>query len=372
MTTVHRWLSQPLPDDVARAIDRLASTEDVVRVAIMPDVHLAEDVCVGTVVATRHSILPSAVGGDIGCGMAAIRFEGDAGLLADERAAAAVLHGLAQAIPAARHHTPPDLPAELLDASLGAPALDTLRRREGRYEFATLGRGNHFVELQADEEEGLWLMLHSGSRAMGPAIREHYTRYARETSTGLRVLEAESDVGRAYLHDLAWALAWAEASRRAMLEAAADVLARVLGVATQPAMLVTCQHNHVRREEHFGETLWVHRKGAISADVGERGVIPGSMGTPSHHVVGRGAPDALRSASHGAGRVMSRTEARRRVGRRDFERALHGVWFDHRLADRLRDEAPAAYKDLRGVMRAQQLLVRVERTLRPLLSYKGT
>jgi tRNA-splicing ligase RtcB (3'-phosphate/5'-hydroxy nucleic acid ligase) len=134
---------------------------------------------------------------------------------------------------------------------------------------------------------------------------------------------------------------------------------------------VSCNHNHVRRETHFGELLWVHRKGAMSAADGEPGLIPGSMGTHSFHVEGRGCEDALASSAHGAGRRLSRADARRRLSARDVTRELRGIWFDHRLAQRLREEAPSAYKDVNGVLRAQHALVRIVRTLRPVLSFKG-
>jgi tRNA-splicing ligase RtcB len=146
----------------------------------------------------------------------------------------------------------------------------------------------------------------------------------------------------------------------------------VLDCSPEPATLITCNHNHVRRELHFGEELLVHRKGAIHVSPGGAGIVPGSMGSPSFHVEGRGCPDALDSSAHGAGRLLTRTEARRSVSRRDLARQMHGVWYDHRIEDRLRDEAPAAYKDIGSVMRAQSALVRIVRRLEPLLSYKAT
>ena len=142
--------------------------------------------------------------------------------------------------------------------------------------------------------------------------------------------------------------------------------------APEPETLVTCHHNHVRREVHGGEELVVHRKGAIHVPAGELGIVPGSMGSPSFHVAGRGCPEALDSSAHGAGRLLSRTDARKSVSVRDLERQMQGVWFDHRAADRLRDEAPSAYKDVTAVMRAQRDLVRIVRRLEPLLSYKAT
>lgn len=156
-----------------------------------------------------------------------------------------------------------------------------------------------------------------------------------------------------------------------MVRAVRGVLERVLGVHADEASYVSCHHNHVRRETHAGEELWVHRKGAISALGGEPGLVPGSMGSASFHVEGRGNIEALASSAHGAGRRMSRMEARRRLSGRDVQRELRGIWFDHRLASALRDEAPSAYKDIERVLRAQHDLVRIVRRLRPVLCFKG-
>ncbi len=366
--TLRMWLAQPLPREVAAAIERLAQSEDVAHVAIMPDVHLAEDVCIGTVVATRSRLFPAAVGGDIGCGMAAVRFGADARI--DERQAARLLAGLYRAVPTVRHAHKQDLPAALTDRRLSDPSLDRLAARDGAVEFATLGRGNHFIEFQRDAENRLWLMLHSGSRAMGQAIRDFHLRRAWRGG-GPSFLDADSEDGRAYLGDLQWALAYADESRRAMVGAIAGIVAQVLGASAEESSFISCHHNHVGAEEHLGERLWVHRKGAIRAREGEPGIVPGSMGTESYLVEGRGVAESLCSTSHGAGRAMSRSEARRRITVRAFEGELRGVYYDHRLGERLRDEAPSAYKDVRAVLRAEAELTRIERVLRPVLSYKG-
>jgi tRNA-splicing ligase RtcB len=361
----------PLGRDVATALDRLSRGTDVVQIAVMPDVHLAADVCIGTVVATTHALYPNAVGGDIGCGVAALAFDVEAARIGNARTAAAILAGLYRAVPVIRHvrGRAPDWPASL--GALSAPALAGSRTRETARQLGTLGRGNHFVELQADEEGRLWLMLHSGSRGIGQAIRDHHLAAAVPGANGLRFLDAESPRGREYLHDVAWALAYADASRRAMVAAVCQLLEDVLGAAADEATYASCDHNHVRREEHGGAALWIHRKGAIRAASGTAGLIPGSMGTHSFHVTGRGHEGALCSSAHGAGRRLSRTDARRSVSVRDVHRQLHGVWFDHRQAASLREEAPAAYKDVDTVMRAQRDLVRIVRRLRPILSFKG-
>ena len=360
---VTRWLAEPLPAEVAAALERLARADDVVRVAVMPDVHLAAEVCVGTVLATRRLVYPAAVGGDIGCGVAALGFEAALGRLS-VREAARVLEGLARAVPPRRQRAAAPLPHGLEAAPLSHPRLQAARRRDGRREFATLGSGNHFVELQSDDEERLWLMLHSGSRALGPAIRDHHVAGAH----GLVALDGAA--ADAYLADAAWAVRYAAASRRVMLERAAGVVSELLGVQPDAATVVDCDHNHVRLEQH-GEPLLVHRKGAARAGPGEPGLIPGSMGSWSYHVEGRGVAAALGSSSHGAGRALSRGEARRVIGPAELRRQMRGVFFDPRLEQALCDEAPGAYKDITAVMRAQRELVRIVRRLRPLLSYKG-
>jgi tRNA-splicing ligase RtcB len=370
---VRSWAGGPLDRDVETAIERLARGDDVRRIAVMPDVHLAADVCIGTVVATSHTLYPNAVGGDIGCGVAALAFDCEAARLDDERAAAAVLAGLYRAIPLTRHgrKRAPGLSPELTERVLSAPALETLKSRHGALQVGSLGRGNHFVELQAGSEGRLWLMLHSGSRGIGQAIRDHHLARCVTGRSGLRHLDATSPEGVDYLADMAWAVDYAEWSRRTMVAAVCEVVKEVLGSEPDDGSHISCNHNHVRRETHEGEAFWVHRKGAISAAAGEPGLVPGSMGTHSFHVEGRGCAAALCSSAHGAGRRLSRTDARRRLSAKDVTRELRGVWFDHRLAAGLREEAPSAYKDLDAVLRAEHDLVRITRRVRPILCFKG-
>ncbi|MEM7157316.1 MAG: RtcB family protein [Myxococcota bacterium] len=372
-TEVHQWVAEPLSADVKQAIDRLARDEDVHRVAVMPDVHLSKEVCVGVALATRRTLCPAAVGGDIGCGMAAVAFEAPAELLADAAHAAALLEGLYETVPIMRHRRSAgvQLPASLAERTLSDAALEATKEREAALQFGTLGRGNHFVELQADDAGGLWLMVHSGSRGMGQAIRQAHERKGRRNRAGITVLEADSDAGRAYLSDLEWALDYAARSRERMVARVAEVLAARFGVRAREDSTVACHHNFVRRETHEGQALWVHRKGAISARAGELGIIPGSMGTASFHVEGRGCTAALCTSSHGAGRAMSRSVARRRITGAQLSDAMEGIWFDRRLSRRLLEEAPGAYKDIGQVMRAQRDLTRAIRRLTPLLVFKG-
>ena len=370
---IRTWLAEPLSHDVSETIERLRRAPDVEQIAVMPDVHLAADVCVGVVVATSHLIYPQAVGGDIGCGMLAVAFDVEAAAIQDPGIAGRVLAELGRAVPARRRNRREALapPSDVTSATLSHPSLEAIRRHEEPIAFATLGSGNHFIELQSDEDGRLWLMVHSGSRGIGPAVRDHHMARGDDVGGGLRALDVTSGQGARYLSDADWARRFADASRRAMAEDVGTVVESALGARLCWETVVTTDHNHVSLERHGGRALWVHRKGAMPAGLGQPGVLPGSMGSASFHVEGRGHEAALCSSAHGAGRALSRTAARAKVTDRDFRRQMKGVWYDFRLSERLRDEAPAAYKDIKAVLRAQRDLVKVTRVLRPVLNHKG-
>jgi tRNA-splicing ligase RtcB (3'-phosphate/5'-hydroxy nucleic acid ligase) len=341
--------------------------------AVMPDVHLASEVCIGTVVATSGILIPHAVGGDIGCGMAALAFNRSASLLKHRKAAEELLVNLQARVPIMRQSR--DRVRELTNAlktvPLSIPALSKISERDGRWQLGTIGRGNHFLEFQEDDDGGLWLMVHCGSRALGQAIAVHHLSCALTTPTGVSYLDADSPEGHAYLNDVQWARAYAEWNRRCILESVEALMQELFGMEAIPDTMITCDHNHVRLETHFGQAVWVHRKGAIEASEGKPGIIPGSMGSYSYHVAGRGEPQSLCSSSHGAGRAMDRSKARHAVNVHEFHKQLKGIWFDPRLAVRLRDEAPSAYKNIQEVMGAQRDLTRIVRRLRPVLCHKG-
>ncbi|MBV8728632.1 MAG: RtcB family protein [Acidobacteriia bacterium] len=339
----------------------------------MPDVHLSADVCIGVVVATSHLIYPQAVGGDIGCGMLAVALNLETESLGNPRIAGRVLAELGRSVPARRRNrrTVIQQPEDVAGEALCDPRLESIRRSEGAVEFATLGSGNHFIEIQADEENRLWLMVHTGSRAVGQAIRDHYLSRAQPLANRLRMLDANSDAGAEYLHDVSCARRFAGASRRSIAEEVGRALARTIDGEIRWETAITSDHNHVSLEQFGGRDLWVHRKGAMPARLGESGVLPGSMGSLSFHVEGRGHDAALCSSAHGAGRVLTRTQARAQVTERELHRQMKGVWYDFRVAEKLRDEAPSAYKDIRAVLRAQKDMVKITRTLRPVLNYKG-
>lgn len=367
------WLSRERPDrEALKQIEHLRSARDVLQIAVMPDVHAGPKVCNGVALATTHLIYPEAIGGDIGCGYTSARFEAGVDFLRDARHAATVLRWLYDAVPflkhssASRRETIPNLDCDQLSGS----SLVKTARRDGLYQLGTLGRGNHFIELQSDQEGRLWVLIHSGSRGIGQAITAFHLARAEGSSAGLAFLDAESPQGKAYLADMQWALEYASANRAAILERVAGLLLKRFDAPLAQSEVIDTHHNFLRREILQGRALLIHRKSVNSAADGEYNVIPGSMGSPTYLVEGRGREDALASCSHGAGRVMSRTEARRRVRVKELDQLADHVWFDHRQRERMVDEAPSVYRDIRMVMQAQTDLVKQRGMLEPILNYK--
>lgn len=364
-------------------------------VAVMPDVHLGKGATVGTVIATRGAIIPAAVGVDIGCGMCAIRTTLGATDLPD------ALEALRSAIEArvpvgfAAH----DAPQSTHDQGLVGIALHrrmkALRERFATLAIAervrvrdasriwkqvgTLGGGNHFIEVCLDEADGVWVMLHSGSRNIGKEIGEAAIADAREAALAadrrlpdrdLAWLDEGTQAFDDYVAGLRWAQDYAALNRDMMMHFVLDALGEALGhPITTLERAVNCHHNYAALEEHFGERVWVTRKGAVSARAGELGIIPGSMGARSFITRGLGNPLSYCSCSHGAGRRMSRSEAKRRFDRADLAAATEGIAC--RKDDGVVDEIPAAYKDIDAVMAAQRDLVEVAHTLRQVVCVKG-
>jgi tRNA-splicing ligase RtcB (3'-phosphate/5'-hydroxy nucleic acid ligase) len=366
---LHAFVSERLDPEVARFVERVRHADDVVHVAVMPDVHLAGRACVGTVVATTRSLYPVLLGSDLGCGVAVIPLGAPRSSLEDPALARRALEVLSRAVPILRRASP------LVDTlpPPPSPALARLFEKEGSAELGTLGRGNHFVELRGDESGELHLVVHSGSRAMGPAIQAHHERLARPGRLGFAALEAESDEGMRYLADVDWALTFAASNRSAIARAGCEALGDLVSLSPQQecSESVDCQHDSVLGEVHAGARCWVHRKGAIALPDGARGVIPGSMGTDTYLVRGRGDPRSLGSSAHGAGRALPRGQARRVIDVARLSRELEGVVYDEAKRKGLLDEAPSAYKDLRHVMRAQRELVAITGTLTPFIVHKG-
>ena len=371
---LYSWLVEPLDDAVRSVLQRLIRLEDVAHVAVMPDVHLAGEVCIGTVVGSREILYPHAVGGDIGCGMTAVSTSLEADRLRDAKVARRLFDGLKMLVPVLKHGTQTaveKLPESLMDLSLSTPSLERQKHRDARLQLGTLGRGNHFLEFQEDDRGRLWVMVHTGSRSMGQLITRYHLKHATECSMGLKGIQAETESGRAYLNDVEWARRYAAENRAAILEAVAVLLDSQLEGTIIGDTLLTCDHNHVQSEVHQNTRLWIHRKGAVPACSRQPGIIPGSMGSASFHTLGKGCADSLCSSSHGAGRLLSRAQASRQISLRALYGQMKGVIFDDRLAVKLREEAPAAYRDIGKVMRAQRELTRVVRRLQPVLSYKG-
>ena len=344
-------------------------------VAAMADVHYGKGATVGSVIAMKGAVSPAAVGVDIGCGMAAVRTSLAAKDLPDSLGG--LRSEIERAIPVGfeQHKRAVQSDPELWrDFQELTPAVRDLETK-ARHQLGTLGGGNHFLELCLDTEDRIWLMLHSGSRNIGKTLAEIHIGRAKKLAHNqglpdrdLAVFLAGTREMQEYRRDLFWAQRYARANREAMLRLYQDVLQRFRpGVRFADA--VHCHHNYVAEEVHFGEELLVTRKGAIRAGKGELGIIPGSMGTRSYVVRGLGNPDSFESASHGAGRRMSRGEAKRRYTVKDLREQTQGV--ECRKDGGVLDEIPAAYKDIGQVMEQQRDLVTVVAELRQVLCVKG-
>lgn len=364
-----------VPDGALRQLTRLACEPYVVsHVAAMPDVHVAQGVAVGTVFATRDVLVPGALGGDLGCGVTVVPLR-----LGQERlerpALERLLRALARALPvgdAVHRKADAALPAALDPDTLSTRALSRACARLAPRHLGTLGGGNHFLELDRSADGRHWLQVHTGSRGVGGAIAHHHLRAAEAQGVGrLRGLSVREEAGRACLGDMAWALGFARANRDALLLRAATVLADELGAEPELPARVDVHHNFVAEEVHGGEPLLVHRKGALALAEGQPGVIPGSMGTASYLVEGRAHPQAFSSCSHGAGRVLTRREARARIRPSALARALRRVVFDAARLPHLVEEAPEAYRDIREVLEDEEELVTARLRLEPLAVLKG-
>ncbi len=379
-----------------RQLANAASLPIVFRwIAAMPDVHVGIGATVGAVIPTVEAIIPAAVGVDIGCGMAASLTSLTANdlpsSLAPLRAAieTAVPHGRTDS--GGRNdrgawHDPPARIGEawralepgwraILDAR---PELD--RGNHPARHLGTLGTGNHFIEVCLDEADRVWLLLHSGSRGVGNRIGTDYIEIAREEmrvhqrnlpDRDLAWLTEGTESFDDYAAAVSWAQEYARTNRELMLVAIEEALASVPSLppfATR-VLAVSCHHNYVRRERHYGREVWITRKGAVRAGKGELGIVPGSMGARSFIVRGLGNPESFESCSHGAGRLLSRTEARRRFTLADHAEATAGV--ECRKDEAVLDETPAAYKPIDAVMNAQKDLVEVLHTLKQVVCVKG-
>jgi tRNA-splicing ligase RtcB len=350
-------------------------------VALMPDAHIGIGATVGSVIPTKSAVIPAAVGVDIGCGMVAAELDVFEHQLPDSLEP--LLGRISRAIPPTAH---PRRGEATLNADrwLAAhkPTTELAADRVGkaRKQFGTLGSGNHFFELCVDERTRVWVVLHSGSRGIGNILAQAHIATARRLATDLELRLEDPNLAyfvestpefRAYIGDMLWAQDYARANRDQMMESALREVVAFVGFG-QETRRINCHHNFTQREVHDGQELWITRKGAIKADVADLGVIPGSMGTRSYIVRGKGNTESWTSCSHGAGRRLSRTAAKKRFTSTDLADQMVGkVWLAGR-ADALVDEIPAAYKDIDQVMADQSDLVEVLHSLHQVLNYKGT
>jgi tRNA-splicing ligase RtcB len=358
-------------------------------VALMPDAHLGKGSMVGSVVATKDAVIPATVGVDIGCGMMAVKTPFKSGIL--DRKMAEFRHEIERAIP-----TGFNAYKESVDEASrwdGWETFDDLhpkiqdRKRKSMIQLGTLGGGNHFIEVCLDTEDNVWLMLHSGSRNIGKELAERHIATAKTLhklnelpSPDLAYFIKGTDEFKAYWHDLDWAQKYAMKNREIMMRRLIKSFKRMFGwnAGAPSASLadegvrvptVNCHHNYVAVEEHFGEKVYVTRKGAINAEDGRYGIIPGSMGAKSFIIKGRGNAESFNSCSHGAGRKMSRTKAKAKYTIDDLKKQTEGV--ECRKDKGVVDEIPGAYKDIEEVMRAQNDLVEIVAELKQVICVKG-
>ena len=354
-------------------------------IAVMPDVHLGRGATVGSVIPTRGAIIPAAVGVDIGCGMAAVMTDITASRLPDSLKA--IRAGIEKVIPVgqASHKQPPrrSESAWYSRHKAGYEAIEAkhpkiAEKKSAALQIGTLGGGNHFIEICLHEADRVWVMLHSGSRNIGNRIGTYFIAKAKEEieAAGLKLTDRDlawlgegSQSFNDYVEAVGWAQDYARSNRDVMMAAVIGVLRETWPDLQTLDVAVNCHHNYVEREEHFGERVWLTRKGAVRARKGELGIIPGSMGARSFIVRGLGNPESFESCSHGAGRAMSRTAAKERFTLEEHIAATAHV--ECRKDTGVIDETPMAYKDIDAVMAAQSDLVEVMHTLRQVVCVKG-
>jgi tRNA-splicing ligase RtcB len=378
------WASILEPNTRAQAEATASMPFIYPHVALMPDAHPGKGATVGSVIPTIGAIIPAAVGVDIGCGMIACRTS----LTADDANARGDLASLRRSIEAAVPLSAGKYNSKIygpgtgkriaeLESLPGVDAADAAAPR-WRLQLGTLGSGNHFIEVSLDEERRLWLFLHSGSRGVGNKLATKHIAVARKRCERARVPLADRDLaylnedgpefGR-YIRDLRWAQRFAFLNRAEMMDRVRDCVNAWAGGTVQITETVNTHHNYTEREHHFGQDVWLSRKGAIDASEGRPGLIPGSMGTRSYVVAGKGNRLALNSAPHGAGRSYSRSAARKRFNRAQLEAAMAGIEWRH--SDAFLDEIPQAYKDIDVIMRDAADLVVIQHAFRQIVNVKG-
>ncbi len=352
-------------------------------VALMPDCHVGYGMPIGGVVACKDAILPNAVGVDIGCGMCAVQTDWPVAEMSRDQITRC-LKAVRRGVPMGEGHGH-RRPQKWKRFAELPHWLDAHARELAFRNLGSLGGGNHFIEIQAGDDGCIWLMLHSGSRNLGYRIAEHHHQKAQEQCAGFSVpdlawLEVESEAGRDYIREMTFALDYALENRARMMQVFKVAVSHTCA-GVNFLKEINIHHNYAALEEHFGEKAWVHRKGATSAKKGEMGIIPGSMGTPSYIVRGKGFAESFASCSHGAGRTMGRMAASRSLSQEACDKAMEGVVFSgwHPVRGRGKkgrgmldlSEAPQAYKDIDEVIEAELDLIDPVVKLRPLGVLKG-
>lgn len=372
-----------IEEEAEKQLLQLASMPFVFKhVAVMPDVHVGRGSTIGTVYVSKDVIIPAAVGVDIGCGMAAVQTPFH--LIRLEGKLAELRHSIERSVPVGFHEHR-DLVAQTekwdgwSDFKNLTPHVQDLFKK-AQHQLGTLGGGNHFIEICYDEDERVWILLHSGSRHIGKTLADVHIDVAEELMKLHDIKLPHRDFSylrdgtrecTQYFHDVSWAQAYARKNRDIMLELITNDLAQMVndGMPFEPIRIVNCHHNYVTKELHFGAEVWVTRKGAIRAERGDEGIIPGSMGTKSYIVRGLGNPESFNSASHGAGRRMSRTKAKAMFTARDMEEQTIGV--ECRKDNGVIDEIPKAYKDIDTVINNERDLVEPIAALKQVICVKG-
>jgi len=384
-TRLMSWASI-LEPDVREQAERTAAMPFIYpHLALMPDAHLGKGATVGSVIPTLGAIMPAAVGVDIGCGMMAVRTQFTGADMGERGDLASLRVAIENAIPlsAGKYNEAvrqaPETAARIadLEAKDGADSAGRIAPN-WRLQLGSLGSGNHFIEITLDERGRVWLFLHSGSRGVGHRLAVQHIRAARAECTKWWIslpdpdlaylVEGTAEFG-AYIRDLRWAQHFAALNRQEMMDRVASCLGEWIGQPVLRAETVACHHNYTEREKHFGKQVWLSRKGAIDATKGTLGLIPGSMGTASYIVAGKGNRLALSSSPHGAGRAYGRRAAERTFTRAQLDAAMEGIEWRH--TDAFLDEIPAAYKPIDQVMADAADLVEVRHTLRQIINVKG-
>lgn len=381
------WASIAEPNTLAQA--ELLSTMPFVQphLALMPDAHLGKGATVGSVIPTTGAIIPAAVGVDIGCGMIAVKTQfTKADIEAAGKPLAELRHSIERSVPlsAGRFNdsitdTAANRVVELtLMAGERVAFYDGLTRTNWAYQLGTLGSGNHFIEVTLDEDDNVWLFLHSGSRGIGNTIAMHHIKIAQEQMKKWYIKLPDPDLAYlvegtlefdAYITDLNWAQHFALLNREEMMDRVIKDFRHFMGADIEQLERINCHHNFTQKEHHMGRDVWLSRKGAIQADEGRPGLVPGSMGTASYVVRGKGNVPSFCSSPHGAGRVWSRGAAKNHFTMEDMDAQMGNV--EYNRSDKFLDEIPAAYKDIDVVMADAADLVEIVHTLHQIVNVKG-